>query len=363
MKCIACDNHQEQSLEFKFQDATIHKLKNFDEMKIIVCPNCGLGIVDQEVDASTLADYYNSTYGGKTKKYALSDIGNPIETHSIDYRSLSQITLINNFIALNESKNILEIGSGKGDFYIALRNLGFNAKYITFEPQKEAQQKLQHLGIKTINKSFEPDDIQEREEKFDLIVMSHSLEHFHPKYIENTISAINKMLKPDGYFFCEVPNADLTKYPNAGERVVPHLTFFSVRSLDYLLEKNNFVISFLKTCGNLQIEKNADEDRKRSEARGMYEFSEDSDNERILRNVYYDKYLENQSRNAFRKNKVLKLIVTVLGKKISQGIFDVIGKIRRSSVEDVLSTEYFQYREEAEFIRLLARKKVKKDNG
>ncbi len=356
MKCLACETYEDQPQEFTFQDATIHKLKDFDEMKILVCPNCGLGVVNQQIDATALTDYYNSTYGGKTKKFALSDMGNPLGTHSIDFRSLSQIALITNFLELDESRAILEIGSGKGDFYIALKNLGINSKYITFEPQKEAQQKLRHLGIETINKSFEPDDLAEREEQYDLIVMSHSLEHFHPDYVEKTISAINRMLKPGGYFFCEVPNADLSQYPNAGERVVPHLTFFSTRSLNHLLSRNNFKINFLKTCGNLQADKNANEDRKRSNARGMYEFREDPDNERILRNVYYDNYLEEQSRKAFRKNKLLKLFVTILGERISKRIFDLIGKMRRASVEDALSTEYFRYRDKAEFIRLLARK-------
>tara|TARA_B110000858_G_scaffold181985_1_gene220949 strand:+ start:16903 stop:17976 length:1074 start_codon:yes stop_codon:yes gene_type:complete len=356
MRCLACKNYEDQPQEFSFQDATIHKLTDFDEMKILVCSNCGLGVVNQQIDSAILNDYYNSTYGGKTKKFALSDMENPLGTHSIDFRSLSQLTLINNFIELDESTAILEIGSGKGDFYTALKNLNIKSKYITYEPQKEAQEKLQNIGIETINKSFEPDESVEKEEQYDLIVMSHCLEHFHPDSVENTISAINRMLKPGGYFFCEVPNADLLKYPNAGERVVPHLTFFSTRSLEYLLSKHNFEINFLKTCGNLQAGKNANEDKKRSKARGMYQFSKDTDNGRILRNVYYDNYLREQSRKASRKNRLLKLFVIILGKRISKRIFNLIGKMRRASVEDALSTEYFRYKDKAEFIRLLARK-------
>ena len=164
------------------------------------------------------------------------------------------------------------------------------------------------------------------------------------------------MLKPGGYFFCEVPNADLLKFPNAGERVVPHLTFFSILSLKKILKRNNFDISFIETCGNLQRDKDAGSIIEEYERIGMFRFKEDQRNSKILRNIYFDDFLEREARKKYKKNNILKFLFKILGKKISTKLFKILGKIRKPSIEKVLSTEYFSYKEDAEFIRLLAKK-------
>jgi SAM-dependent methyltransferase len=69
-------------------------------------------------------------------------------------------------------------------------------------------------------------------QKFDLIIISHVLEHIHEVRAE--VSAMKRQLKPAGAVFIEVPNA-------AGHRRLPiddnkaHLHFFSVSSLTRLL--------------------------------------------------------------------------------------------------------------------------------
>ena len=74
MKCIACDQELQNYSELKFSETSIHKLTIFDEMTIICCQDCGIGLVSKEVDKDDLSEYYNSTYGGLAKKYALSDL-------------------------------------------------------------------------------------------------------------------------------------------------------------------------------------------------------------------------------------------------------------------------------------------------
>ncbi len=356
MECIACKKDKKYGKRFDFSETSIHKLRIFDEMEIICCPHCGLGVVTMDVNQEDLSEYYNSTYGGLAKKYAYSDMDSPIDTNNIDYRSISQITLIKNFININESTKILEIGSGKGDFYSSLVKLEKRPIYSTFEPQKEAQDRLKSIGIDTISKAFEVTDSNGRENQYDLIIMSHSLEHFHPSVIQDTLDSIYSMLKPGGYFFCEVPNAELEKYPNAGERVVPHLTFFSVSSIKHLLRNSNFDISFLRTCGNLQFEKDADLIIEEYRKKGVFEFSEDRSNQEILRNVYYDRFLETKARKLSKKNKILSIIVKIIGTKNMLRFIYIYRKIRNPSYHKILSNECFHYREDAEFIRCLGRK-------
>lgn len=356
MFCIGCNQNYKVDEGLSFFPTSTHKLKIFDEMKILCCSECGLGVVSEDVDENDLSEYYRASYGGLAKKYALTDIDSPLKSQVIDYRSISQITLIKTYMDLDESKTVLEIGSGKGDFYAALKDLSLNCKYVTYEPQKEAKEKLNHMGIEVINKSFEPNDAAKNDSKYDLIVMSHCLEHFHPAKVIGTIESIYKMLKPGGYFFCEVPNAELLKYPNAGERVVPHLTFFSILSLKKILIRNNFDLNFIKTCGNLQRDKDAGSIIEEYEKKGMFRFKEDQHNSKILRNIYFDDFLESEAKKKYRKNNIIRFILRLLGEKLSIKLFKVLGKIRKPSIEKVLSTEYFNYKEDAEFIRLLAKK-------
>ncbi len=356
MGCIACKKDNKNGNRLVFSETSIHKLKIFDQMEIICCPNCGLGVVSEEVNQNDLSEYYNSTYGGLAKKYAHSDMGNPIDSNAIDYRSVSQIMLIKNFINIDESTKILEIGSGKGDFYSSLIKLGNTPRYSTFEPQKEAQDKLNSIGIDTISKVFEPSDSSGRENQYDLIIMSHSLEHFHPSLIQDTIDSIYSMLKPGGYFFCEVPNAELEKFPNAGERVVPHLTFFSMSSIEHLIRNSNLKVSFLKTCGNLQNEKDASSIIESYKRKGVFEFREDTSNKEILRNVYYDKFLEKKAKELSIKNKILTTVIKIIGVNNMNRLLSIFTKIRNPSYDQILSNECFNYREDAEFIRCLGRK-------
>jgi SAM-dependent methyltransferase len=70
---------------------------------------------------------------------------------------------------------------------------------------------------------------------FDLVLMSHVLEHIQDPVAE--IAAIERVLKPDGALFLEIPNG-------AGHRRLPiddnrsHLHFFSVTSLTRVLAKS-----------------------------------------------------------------------------------------------------------------------------
>ena len=73
--------------------------------------------------------------------------------------------------------------------------------------------------------------------------------------IESILNGINNSLKSNGIFLCEVPNADLIKYPNADDLVNPHLTFFSTESIKNFIKKTGFEILFLSTCGNNQLDK------------------------------------------------------------------------------------------------------------
>ncbi len=73
--------------------------------------------------------------------------------------------------------------------------------------------------------------------KVDLIWMSHSLEHIHPKLFTDTLKKIYDSLNVGGYFFVEVPD-------NLKENIFnfPHTLFFYESTLKNIIEKNGFKI-------------------------------------------------------------------------------------------------------------------------
>ena len=83
-----------------------------------------------------------------------------------------------------------------------------------------------------------------------------------------------------------MPNANLALYPNAGERVVPHLSFFSIQSLELLLQKAEMNVEFISACGDKQLEKNTSLKIEELEKTGHFVFDMDIKND-ILRNRRY----------------------------------------------------------------------------
>ena len=62
----------------------------------------------------------------------------------------------------------------------------------------------------------------------DFVISTHTIEHFNANNIKNIFNEVKKMLKPGGIFFCEVPHANLHKFPDVNEVVNLHLSFFSI---------------------------------------------------------------------------------------------------------------------------------------
>lgn len=135
-------------------------------------------------------------------------------------------------------KNLLDIGSGTGDFLSASKQ--YNISSIGTEPNEQAR----NLSLKkgnTVVKQIE--DIQNR--KFDVITLWHVLEHvYHPtEYIKQ----IKDRLDDNGILLIAVPNYksyDSAYYKNnwAAYDVPRHLWHFSRVGIKSLVEKESLEI-------------------------------------------------------------------------------------------------------------------------
>jgi 2-polyprenyl-3-methyl-5-hydroxy-6-metoxy-1,4-benzoquinol methylase len=185
--------------------------------------------------AENLSEYYKSEdyiSHTDTKRNLLEKVYHIVRTISLKRK----LKLINSF--QSESKTLLDIGCGTGDFLATAQN--DNWKITGIEPNKNARQ---IANSKTSNSVFEIEYLETLEENsFDVITLWHVLEHL-PE-LELHIKLLKHLLKPNGTLVIAVPNFksyDAKHYKNfwAAYDVPRHLWHFSKTSIAELFKKEN----------------------------------------------------------------------------------------------------------------------------
>lgn len=215
----------------------------FNKKTLVKCSSCGSIFLREVITDTDLNSFYNDVYkekGKKNKSY-------PNTNFEIFPRSLSQANFINTMIDLKNGIEVLEIGPNEVGM-IASLNLFKKIKYFYIDQNNYPI--INYFGGKNLAQYFSTQtSISKR--KFDLIALSHSLEHFNPSTLNNSINFIYKSLKKDGSVFIEVPNETIsTKTLHK-----PHTIFFSVKGIFNLLERNKFTIVSMQITNNSKSQK------------------------------------------------------------------------------------------------------------
>jgi len=157
------------------------------------------------------------------------------------YALNKKLKLINSFNS--EDKNILDVGCGTGDFLLICKNNGWNV--VGVEPNKKAKN-LAKAKLVNNNVSNLFSDLSEiKELKFDIITLWHVLEHV--PNLEEYISKLKSVLKPNGVLVVAVPNyksydANYYKEFWAAYDVPRHLWHFSKKSIQLLFLKQQMEV-------------------------------------------------------------------------------------------------------------------------
>jgi ubiquinone/menaquinone biosynthesis C-methylase UbiE len=158
------------------------------------------------------------------------------------YQSVKNITLKRKLTLINsfktESKNILDVGAGTGDFLKICRNNSWNV-YGT-EPSLDAR----NIAVKKAV-ILQEDLSKIKNQKFDVITLWHVLEHVED--LQDYISKLNHLLSEKGRLLIAVPNfkSDDSKYYQehwAAFDVPRHLWHFSQTSISKLFFDVNMII-------------------------------------------------------------------------------------------------------------------------
>lgn len=149
-----------------------------------------------------------------------------------------------------KTAKVLDVGCGYGQFLFALKQLGYgDTKGIDINNESINECKRKGLNVEQITDIR--DFAKQSNEKFDLITMSHVLEHIDKEKIIDTLMHIKKyLLKDGGEFILMVPNAQ--SYTGAYWRYedFTHTIMFTAGSCIYVLKAAGFnTIDFIDADG------------------------------------------------------------------------------------------------------------------
>jgi SAM-dependent methyltransferase len=172
---------------------------------IVACNNCGF--VFNDVPNSTSYDVYYANYKENTNFTIPSEAAYALTKEKRESRHIISANFIERSASVDKSASILDIGCSFGATLSALKQKGFS-NLNALDLDSASINYLQQIGISSRVGSIFSEDIHEYDNKFDLIILGHILEHlYEPK---KAIANIKKWLKPKGKIFIECP--DLYQY-------------------------------------------------------------------------------------------------------------------------------------------------------
>jgi SAM-dependent methyltransferase len=152
-------------------------------------------------------------------------------------------------LGLAGGRTVCDIGCGSGGNLAALKDAGFSV--VGVEPDAKARERAQKI-CDIFDGTAEQVPSQIQAQKFDIVLMSHVLEHCIDPH--TTLTNIHSVLKPSGNVVIEVPNNAAKGFLRFGpdwpwSDIPRHINFFTERSLRVLLQKHDFKISRVRYVG------------------------------------------------------------------------------------------------------------------
>jgi hypothetical protein len=255
-KCICCDNDEYKILSYNnygYRNLENQKRNIFLNLSIHLCNKCGFSSSYPLIDQNDLNEFYNRDYSSAGSIHATGWEDKVINyKNRISWRYLSQLFLVKSFRDIINIHNVLEIGPGYCEGKKTLDRMKWNGEYYVFEEDYTKYDLIKRHKIQILKNQKDNYFIESFSNKFDLTIMSHSLEHFQSFQILEIINSIYKMSKNNGMFLIEVPSDDF-RFDELEVNHSPHLCFFSVQSFKSLIEKTKFKIIFLNQVGGIKI--------------------------------------------------------------------------------------------------------------
>lgn len=207
-----------------------HILTAAAKYDVVSCSACGFVFADTPVGQDVYDRYYSqmSIY---EMDYGVLDIS----------KHKTQAKLISSFLN-DEKAKIVDMGCGNGGLLQALKEIGYK-NLTAIDPSRKCIDNIRKSGISGIEGSLFQNNISE---KFDLVILSHVLEHI--VNVSAALQVLRSMLSDNGMIYIEVPDA--SRY--ADHYIVPyyyfdteHINHFEEVSLINLGFENGLRVTYL----------------------------------------------------------------------------------------------------------------------
>lgn len=136
-------------------------------------------------------------------------------------------------------QKLLDVGCGNGDYLSLASEVGWKVKGV--EPDPKALKVARARGLEVVQGSLE--EIANAGELFDVITMSHVIEHVHDPV--NFVKLAYKCLQPGGILYIDTPNIESWGAKRFGKNwrgieTPRHLVLFSQSGLENILSQASF---------------------------------------------------------------------------------------------------------------------------
>jgi tetratricopeptide (TPR) repeat protein len=232
-KYVACDLCGGEKYDVLWQEGRFGK-----SVQNVICRDCGLVYINPRPLGGVADEFYVNEYFSEYYGYS-----KPTGSYILDAlrKAKNRYKLFGEFLS-NPSPRVLEIGSSVGaQLRVILDNVP-NAEVVGIEPSIEFSGFAQEeLGLNNVYQGLWQDHLHRFEQKtFDLIIVSHVLEHFESP--REFLTHIRNLLKDSGVIFIEIPDI---MFPYKGLSFflqAPHLFTFCKETLEKLLRISGFEI-------------------------------------------------------------------------------------------------------------------------
>jgi len=232
MPCPICKSNKDTNYlcDYKFE---IHEDKKyFGDLKIDRCEKCDFSFANPMPESKNLNFFYENVYRLPNRPpYWVTKNDEDSEKRFLEDKNLNYLLYLSTLINLKDIKNIYDFGSGFGDLGFAIKKKFPNVKLFCTENDKQCSNILEKRGYKN-------EQVENLDEKFDLIITLHSLEHLTDVEV---FKKFYEILKPGGLVFFEIPNCPkeyFTGRPYDG----PHLLFYTKKSIEAICNKFDFEV-------------------------------------------------------------------------------------------------------------------------
>lgn len=283
MKCAICEKVKSVKFLDNYKLEIFEDEKFFEDAKIYRCDDCDFAFVHPMPNEEKLYHFYEKVYRADGRPpYLVSENYEDQKKHYLSDKNLSYLIYLTSIIDIKSKKNLYDFGGGDGDLGYALKKKFPQLKLFCTEGDSHCERILRDRGYKNFKK------LEEINEKFDLIITTHSLEHLTD--INSIFEKFNEFLNSDGHIFFEVPNCS-KEYWEGRPYDGPHLLFYTKKSFETLAKIHGFeIINFSFSA---------------------YSFKDDHQNQRDSQNSYYK-----SRKGYFSINKIKRMLKKIIPNKI-----------------------------------------------